>query len=79
MTSTRGPSTTTATARGISTRAIMPPAAGLGAEFGRNGHVDAGVRANVDGIAAEHRPLFDRIHGLILAAYPEADLPGDDG
>jgi uncharacterized protein YdhG (YjbR/CyaY superfamily) len=26
----------------------------------------------VDAIAPEHRPLFDRLHQLILALYPEA-------
>ena len=28
--------------------------------------------AYIEGIAAEYRPLFDRLHGLILAAYPDA-------
>ncbi|MFI6560698.1 DUF1801 domain-containing protein [Streptomyces sp. NPDC050534] len=36
--------------------------------------MDADVQTYVDGIAAEHRPLFDRVHGLILRAYPEAGL-----
>jgi len=36
--------------------------------------MDADVQAYVDGIAAEHRPLFDRVHRLILQARPEADL-----
>ena len=26
----------------------------------------------VDRIAAEHRPLFDRVNGLVLGAYPDA-------
>ena len=30
------------------------------------------VREYIDGIDARHRPLFDRVHELILAAYPEA-------
>jgi uncharacterized protein YdhG (YjbR/CyaY superfamily) len=34
--------------------------------------MDDDVRAYIDGIAAEHRPLFDRVHGLILEAHPEA-------
>jgi uncharacterized protein YdhG (YjbR/CyaY superfamily) len=34
--------------------------------------VDADVRAYVDAIPPEHRPLFDRLHGLILAVHPEA-------
>ena len=33
--------------------------------------VDA-VRDYVDGIAAEHRPLFDRLHQLIFEVYPDA-------
>jgi hypothetical protein len=34
--------------------------------------VDAAVRGYIDAIPAEHRPLFDRIHQLILAAHPGA-------
>jgi hypothetical protein len=34
--------------------------------------MDAAVQAYIDGIATEHRPLFDRLHRLILAAYPDA-------
>ncbi len=34
--------------------------------------MDEAVQGYIDGIAAEHRPLFDRIHRLILAAYPDA-------
>ncbi|MFI1093717.1 iron chaperone [Streptomyces sp. NPDC020917] len=34
--------------------------------------MDAEVRDYIDAIAAEHRPLFDRVHRLILQAYPEA-------
>jgi uncharacterized protein YdhG (YjbR/CyaY superfamily) len=30
------------------------------------------VRAYVDAIAPEHRPLFDRIHRLVLEAHPDA-------
>jgi hypothetical protein len=29
------------------------------------------VRGYIDGIAAEHRPLFDRLHRLILRAHPD--------
>jgi len=36
--------------------------------------VDAEVRDYVDAIAAEDRPLFDRLHGLITEAHPDADL-----
>ncbi len=34
--------------------------------------MDQSVRDYIDGIAPENRALFDRIHGLILAAYPDA-------
>jgi len=34
--------------------------------------MDKDVQAYVDGIAAEYRPLFDRLHRLILEACPEA-------
>jgi uncharacterized protein YdhG (YjbR/CyaY superfamily) len=34
--------------------------------------VDAAVRDYIDRIDARHRALFDRVHELILAAYPEA-------
>jgi uncharacterized protein YdhG (YjbR/CyaY superfamily) len=36
--------------------------------------VDNAVRAYIDGIPAEHRPLFDRLHGLILRAQPAATV-----
>ena len=39
---------------------------------GHNGRMDEAVRTYVDGIDPAHRPLFDRIHQLILAAHPEA-------
>ncbi|MFJ7947844.1 iron chaperone [Streptomyces sp. NPDC096354] len=34
--------------------------------------MDKEVRDYIDGIPAEHRPLFDRLHRLILEAHPEA-------
>ena len=34
--------------------------------------IDEDVRAYIDGIAPAHRPLFDRVHRLILAAHPDA-------
>jgi uncharacterized protein YdhG (YjbR/CyaY superfamily) len=34
--------------------------------------VDEAVRGYIDAIPAGHRPLFDRLHQLILAAYPGA-------
>ena len=36
--------------------------------------MDEAVRAYIDGISPEHRPLFDRLHRLVLGAYPEAEL-----
>lgn len=36
--------------------------------------MDDAVQDYIDGIAPEHRPLFDRLHGLILAAYPDATV-----
>ena len=32
------------------------------------------MRDYIDGIAPEHRPLFDRVHRLVLEAYPEATM-----
>ena len=34
--------------------------------------MDEAVRSYIDGVDPDHRPLFDRIHRLILAAHPEA-------
>ena len=34
--------------------------------------MDEAVRSYIDGIDPAHRPLFDRIHGLILTAHAEA-------
>jgi len=34
--------------------------------------VDEAVRGYIDAIPSGHRPLFDRLHELILAAYPDA-------
>jgi uncharacterized protein YdhG (YjbR/CyaY superfamily) len=36
--------------------------------------VDQAVRAYIDEIPAGHRPLFDRLHQLIIVAYPEATV-----
>jgi uncharacterized protein YdhG (YjbR/CyaY superfamily) len=38
----------------------------------RAGAMDEAVRAYIDGIDPAHRPLFDRVHRLILAAHPDA-------
>lgn len=34
--------------------------------------MDEGVQDYIDRIDAAHRPLFDRMHGLIMAACPQA-------
>jgi uncharacterized protein YdhG (YjbR/CyaY superfamily) len=34
--------------------------------------VDDAVRAYIEGIPAEHRPLFDRLQRVILDAFPDA-------
>jgi len=34
--------------------------------------MDDAVRRYIDGIAPENRPLFDRIHRLVLEAHPDA-------
>jgi uncharacterized protein YdhG (YjbR/CyaY superfamily) len=38
------------------------------------GGMDQAVRDYIDAIPAEHRPLFDRVHRLVLEARPEATL-----
>ena len=39
-----------------------------------NGRVDEGVREYIDRLDPAQRPLFDRVHELILAACPEAEV-----
>jgi uncharacterized protein YdhG (YjbR/CyaY superfamily) len=34
--------------------------------------MDDAVRDYIDAIAPEHRPLFDRLHQLVLEAHPDA-------
>ena len=34
--------------------------------------MDDAVRNYIDAIAPEHRPLFDRLHGLVLEVHPDA-------
>jgi uncharacterized protein YdhG (YjbR/CyaY superfamily) len=34
--------------------------------------MDDAVRDYIDAIPSEHRPLFDRLHRLVLEAYPDA-------
>jgi len=39
-----------------------------------NGPVDEAVRAYIEGIPAERRPLFDRLHRVVLEAFPDAEV-----
>ena len=41
---------------------------------GDNARVDAAVRKYIDAIPAEQRPLFDRIHKLVLKTRPNAEV-----
>jgi|ERR1700728_391147 uncharacterized protein YdhG (YjbR/CyaY superfamily) len=36
--------------------------------------VDEAAQTYIDGIAPEHRPLFDRVHNLVRAVHPDASL-----
>jgi uncharacterized protein YdhG (YjbR/CyaY superfamily) len=36
--------------------------------------MDDAVQTYIDKIPAEHRPLFDRIHGLVTSLHPEATV-----
>ena len=36
--------------------------------------MDEDVRRYIDAVDPAYRPLFDRMHRLIMAAYPEADV-----
>jgi uncharacterized protein YdhG (YjbR/CyaY superfamily) len=36
--------------------------------------VDEGVRDYIDAIAPEQRPLFDRLHRIVLAEHPDAEV-----
>ena len=36
--------------------------------------VDDAVRGYIDAITPEHRPLFDRVHGLIMDGHPDVDV-----
>jgi Domain of unknown function (DU1801) len=36
--------------------------------------MDARVQTYIDGVHPAYRPLFDRMHRLIMAAHPDADV-----
>jgi uncharacterized protein YdhG (YjbR/CyaY superfamily) len=38
------------------------------------GAMDDAVRHYIEAIAPEHRPLFDRLHRLVMEAHPEATV-----
>jgi uncharacterized protein YdhG (YjbR/CyaY superfamily) len=38
------------------------------------GNVEEAVRSYIDGVDPAHRPLFDRVHRLIMAAHPDAHV-----
>jgi uncharacterized protein YdhG (YjbR/CyaY superfamily) len=40
----------------------------------RGGRVDEAVQRYIDAIASANRALFDRLHRLILTAYPDATV-----
>ncbi len=42
------------------------------AHAGHNAPMDEAVRSYIDGVEPMYRPLFDRVHRLILTAHPEA-------
>ncbi|HEV3311720.1 MAG TPA: DUF1801 domain-containing protein [Chloroflexota bacterium] len=39
-----------------------------------DGAMDAAVGEYIDAMAPENRPLFDRIHGLVITAHPDATV-----
>lgn len=41
---------------------------------GDNGGVNDAAREYIEAITPEHRPLFDRIHRLVLEVHPDAEL-----
>lgn len=58
------------TAGGVVSTSGAPPSPSTGGDD--NGGMDEAVRGYIDAIAPEYRPLFDRLHRLILAAHPGA-------
>ena len=53
----------------------MAEGAGRGERAGAgSGRMDEAVRAYIDGIAPGYRPLFDRLHRLILGVRPDAKV-----
>jgi hypothetical protein len=45
-----------------------------GTRSGKGSQLDEQVRGYIEAIPAEHRPLFDRLHGLILRAQPDVTV-----
>ena len=45
-----------------------------GGTLAHTGAMDDAVQAYIEAIAPEHRPLFDRLHRLVLEASPDATV-----
>lgn len=41
--------------------------------------IDPAVHSYLDDVAPTHRPLFDRVHALVLGLRPDAKLANDRG
>jgi hypothetical protein len=41
---------------------------------GQYGELNEAVRSYIDGVDPAYRPLFDRVHRLILTVHPDADV-----
>jgi uncharacterized protein YdhG (YjbR/CyaY superfamily) len=53
---------------------MRPGDTGIGGTVHASEGLDEAVQNYIDAIAPEHRPLFDRLHHLILELYPEATV-----
>jgi uncharacterized protein YdhG (YjbR/CyaY superfamily) len=58
---------------------LLPPAPSRSASCACAGprdtaSMDPTVQQYVEAIRPEHRPLFDRVHALVLRAFPDADV-----
>jgi uncharacterized protein YdhG (YjbR/CyaY superfamily) len=53
---------------------MMPAGLGFSLRSGHNGRMDEAVQRYIDGIDRVNRGLFGRVHGLILASYPQAKV-----
>src|SRR5580704_10698173 len=53
---------------------MRPEEPGTGGTVHASQRLHEAVQNYVDAISPEHRPLFDRLHRLILGLYPEATV-----